>query len=137
MTTLIKRLGAVALLLGAIGLASATTVHVRLSGAQEVPAVKTKAHARAVISVRPNHQVSGEVITRGIKPTMVHIHEGAAGANGPIILWLKRSGANVWRVPPGSKLTSGQYKAFLAGDLYLNVHSARHPAGELRGQIKP
>lgn len=133
----IKRLGAVALLAGAIGLAGATTVHVRLSGAQEVPPVKTAARGEAVISVLPDHKVSGELTTHGVRPTMVHIHEGAAGANGPIVIWLKHTAGQTWRVPPGARLTGAQYKAFLAGDLYLNVHSARHPAGEIRGQIKP
>lgn len=137
MTTVYKRLAALVLLAGAIGLASATTVHVRLSGAQEVPAVKSAARGTAVISVMPNHHVSGEVITHGVKPTMVHIHEGAAGTNGPILIWLKHTGRNVWKVPAGAKLTAAQYKAFLAGHLYLNVHSHRHPGGEIRGQITP
>lgn len=137
MHTLIKRLGVLALLAGAIGLAGATTVHVRLSGAQEVPAVKTAASGTAVISVMADHVVRGEVITRGVKPTMVHIHQGAAGTNGPILIWLKHTAAHTWRVPPGAKLTKAEYKAFLAGDLYLNVHSKAHPAGEIRGQIRP
>ena len=133
----IQRLGAVALLAGGIGLASATTVHVRLTGAQEVPPVKTAATGEAVISVMPDHKVSGAVVTHGIKAFMAHIHEAAAGANGPVIIVLRHSAAHTWRVPPGAKLTGAQYRAFLAGDLYLNVHSKRHPAGEIRGQIKP
>lgn len=137
MITHIKRFAVLTLLAGALGVASATTVHVRLSGAAEVPAVKSAASARAVISVLPDHAVRGEVITRGIRPTMVHIHEGAAGTNGPVVIGLKHTGVNVWRVPAGAKLTLAQYRAFLAGDLYLNVHSHRHPGGELRGQIKP
>ena len=133
----IKRFGVLALLAGALGVASATTVHVHLSGAAEVPAVKSAASARAVISVLPNHAVRGELLTHGIRPTMVHIHECAAGTNGPVVIGLKHTGANIWRVPAGAKLTPAQYRAFLAGDLYLNVHSHRHPAGALRGQIKP
>jgi hypothetical protein len=35
------------------------------------------------------------------------------------------------------KLTDAQYKAFKAGDLYVNVHSAQHQGGEIRGQLKP
>ena len=137
MMKIIQRLGMIALLAGGIGLASAATVHVRLTGAQEVPAVTTAARGEAVITVLANHQVSGWVVTHGVKPTMVHIHEGAAGTNGPIVIWLKHSSGHTWRVPPGSKLTEAQYRAFRAGDLYLNVHSARHPAGEIRGQISP
>ncbi len=133
----LQKLGAAALLVCGIGLASATTIHVRLTGAQEVPPVKTAATGEAVISVLPDHKVSGEVITHGIKAFMAHIHEAAAGANGPVIIALQHTAAHTWRVPPGAKLTGAEYRAFLAGDLYLNVHSRRHPAGEIRGQIKP
>lgn len=137
MSQVLKRLAAIVLLASVIGFAHATTVHVRLSGAQEVPAVHTAARGSAVISVMPDHKVRGHVTTHGVKPTMVHIHEGAAGTNGPILIWLKHTGKNTWRVPAGAKLTAAQYRAFLAGHLYLNVHSHRHPAGEIRGQIRP
>jgi len=46
-------------------------------------------------------------------------------------------GENMWAVPSGMKLTDAQYAAFKAGDLYVNVHSAQHQGGEVRGQLKP
>lgn len=137
MTPMFKRAAAAVALAASVGLASAATVHVKLSGTQEVPAVKTSATAEAVITVLPNRSVSGTVTLHGVRATMAHIHLGAPGKNGPPIVFLKRGPHDTWRVPAGSKLTSAQYKGFLAGDLYLNVHTARHPAGELRGQIKP
>jgi hypothetical protein len=137
MNRLIRHLGWIVLLGGAIGLAAAATVHVRLSGAQEVPAIHSTARGEGIITVLPNHDLRAEVIVHGINPTMVHIHEGAAGHNGPPIIWLKQAGAHRWRVPPGTKLTAAEYQAFRAGKLYFNVHSKRDPAGELRGQIKP
>src|SRR5256885_10050764 len=32
-------------------------------------------------------------------------------------------------------LTDAQYTAFLAGDLYVNVHTLANPNGEIRGQL--
>jgi len=34
-------------------------------------------------------------------------------------------------------LTSAQFDAYRAGDLYVNVHSAANPSGEIRAQITP
>jgi hypothetical protein len=40
-------------------------------------------------------------------------------------------------VPDNAKLTEEQYRRFQMGELYVNVHSAAHPDGEIRGQLKP
>ena len=34
-------------------------------------------------------------------------------------------------------LTDDQFKAYKAGELYVNVHSAANPGGEVRAQLKP
>lgn len=131
-------LAAAAVLLAAgLGVASAATVHVRLAGSHETPPVKTAARGSAVIEVAADGSVSGKVETRGIKGTMAHIHEGAPGTDGPPIIALASGPHGTWVVPAGSKLSPNQYKEFLAGDLYVNVHSAAHPGGEIRGQLKP
>jgi hypothetical protein len=81
--------------------------------------------------------VRGSVTTSGVSVTAAHIHEAPAGKNGPIIVPLTQTAENVWTVPEGAKLTDAQYESFKAGNLYYNIHSAAHKAGELRGQIKP
>ena len=107
-----------------------------LSGAQEVPAVSTSGAGSSTIAVSPDKSVSGSVTTSGMAGTVAHIHTGAAGQNGPVIIPLTKSGENTWSVPPGTKLTDAQYDSFKAGNLYVNVHSAAHPGGEVRAQLK-
>jgi len=117
--------------------ARAEDVKVMLSGGQEVPPVSSSGAGTGAITVGEDKSVSGSVKTTGVNGTMAHIHNGAAGKNGPVIVPLTKDGDGAWTVPPGAKLTDAQYAAFKAGDLYVNVHSAQHQSGEIRGQLKP
>ena len=127
---------AAAFLLSAFaGAAFAEDVKVMLGGDQEVPPVTTAAKGGGTITVGDDMSVSGSVMTSGVDGTMAHIHHGAMGKNGPVLVTLTKSGDN-WMVPAGTKLTADQYKAYKAGELYINVHSAAHKGGEVRGQIK-
>lgn len=108
--------------------------HLKLTGAHEVPAVTTAASGTGTITVAPDRSVSGSVTATGMSPTMAHIHQGAPGVNGPVIIPLTQSG-NVFTVPAGAKLTDAQYDAYKAGNLYVNIHSAAHPGGEIRAQL--
>ena len=118
-------------------LAYAEDVKVSLTGGEEVPAVTTSASGSGTITIGEDHSVSGSVATTGIAGTAAHIHMAAPGQNGGVIVPLTKNGDNGWAVPPGSKLTDQQYAAYKAGNLYVNVHSAAHPSGEIRGQLKP
>ena len=57
-----------------------------LTGAQEVPPVKTSAKGTAKINVASDKTVSGSVTTSGINGVAAHIHQGATGRNGPVIV---------------------------------------------------
>jgi hypothetical protein len=120
-----------------VGVASAQQVKVTLSGDQEVPAVKTAGAGSGAISVAADKSVSGSVTTTGVAGTMAHIHEAAPGKNGPVVIPLSKSGDSTWSVPAGAKLTDAQFSSFKAGNLYVNVHTAANPGGEVRGQLKP
>jgi len=129
--------GAVAVLVaGYSGVSSAQEVKVTLSGSQEIPPVITSATGSGTITVA-DKAVSGSVTTTGVVGVAAHIHQGAAGQNGPVIIPLTKTGDNVWSVPAGAQLTDEQNAAFKAGNLYVNVHSAANKAGEIRGQLKP
>ena len=120
-----------------IGSAHAEDVKVALSGAEETPAVETAASGVGKFTIGTDKSVSGELKTSGIDGTVAHIHLGAPGQKGPPVITLVKGADGTWSVPPGSTLTDEQYASFKAGDLYVNVHSADHKPGEIRGQLKP
>jgi CHRD domain len=119
------------------GSALAVDLKLHLTGAEETPPVTTSAAGTGTITVAADKSVSGTIKTVGIEATVAHIHVGAPGQSGPPIITLDKGVDGVWSVPAGSKLTDDQYASFKAGNLYVNVHSAEHKAGEIRGQMKP
>ena len=119
------------------GSALAVDLKLNLTGAEETPPVTTSASGTGTITIAADKSVSGTVKTAGIEGTVAHIHVGAPGQSGPPIITLTKGADGQWSVPAGSKLTEDQYASFKAGNLYVNVHSAEHKAGEIRGQMKP
>ena len=136
--TLLAMIGVMAILVAmGVGVASAVDVKVTLSGSLEVPPVTTSATGSGTITVAADQSISGKITTTGVKGTAAHIHVAAPGTNGPVIVPLTKDGDNGWAVGPGAKLQDAHYQAFKDGNLYVNVHSAAQPNGEIRGQIKP
>jgi CHRD domain-containing protein len=121
----------------AAGATLAADMKLKLSGDQEVPPVQTQASGAGTIAVNDDKSVSGSITTTGINATAAHIHEAAMGKNGPVIIPLEKKSDKEFAVPAGAKLSDTQYKAFKAGDLYVNVHSDAHKGGEIRAQLKP
>jgi hypothetical protein len=109
---------------------------VNLTGAEEVPPVQTGASGSGSFRVAEDGSVSGSVTTTGVQGTMAHIHQGAKGQNGPVIVPLTKNG-DTYSVPEGRKLTQPQMDALKAGNLYVNVHSDRYKGGEIRAQLAP
>ncbi len=148
MTLVASRRGAIGVLaflgLAWVGLAQAAPISfsVELTGAQEVPAVQTAATGKADLTYDPDtRMVTWSVGYSGLSSpaTMAHFHgPAAAGANGPVTLWLSKHGT-----PPDSPITGSatltpeQATQFMAGQWYVNVHSKDHPPGEIRGQVVP
>jgi len=125
------------LLLGIAGVASPAEIAVTLAGDQVVPPVTTGAQGSGTITIGEDRAVSGSIQTTGITGTAAHIHLAAPGQNGPVAVPLAKTGEGAWAVAAGAKLTEAQYEAYKAGNLYVNVHSAAYPGGEIRGQLKP
>jgi hypothetical protein len=137
MKTQLWKAGSIAAGLMLAGIAFAGPVQVKLSGDQEVPPVTTSGSGSGTINVADDGTVSGSVMTTGVPGTMAHIHEGAPGKNGGVVIPLTKKGDNEWAVPAGAKLNDAQMKAFKEGHLYVNVHTEKNKGGEVRGQMKP
>jgi hypothetical protein len=65
--------------------------------------------------------------------TAAHIHLGKSGVSGPVIIPLcgpcKPSSSGT------AKITAAQIKDMSASKTYVNVHTAKNPNGEIRGQV--
>jgi hypothetical protein len=69
--------------------------------------------------------------TKIAKPTMAHIHSGAAGANGAPVITIDVASDMCVAVDPEV------LKAIIAApaSYYVNIHTADFPAGAIRGQL--
>jgi hypothetical protein len=108
---------------------------VALSGANEVPPVSTSASGTATIVVKDDCSVRGTVTVSGMKPAAAHIHLGGPKENGGVAVGLTKTSDTSFSVPEGAKLKPDQCQAHKAGKTYVNVHSAEHKGGEVRGQL--
>ena len=109
---------------------------VTLSGSNEVPPVTTSASGTGTVTIGADRSVKANITVTGMTATASHIHEGAAGTNGGVIVPFTKSGDNTFVAPDGAKRTEAQYASYKAGNLYVNVHSANNPGGEVRAQLK-
>ena len=122
---------------------SEEVVKVSLTGAQEVPPVKTSASGSGSFVISADKSVSGSITVTGVDGIAAHIHDSLPGQtmcgakNGPIIIPLTKGANNTWSTSPGAKLTDAQYASFKAGNLYVNVHSAANKGGEICSILKP
>ena len=130
---------------------------VHLTGNQQVAPVATDAFGMATIKLVDNGTaIAFRVIACDIvNVTASHIHVGAAGSNGPVIIPFfgnqplfssphgckilaegTRSEADLnTKASPSIMSWNDFVKALLAGNTYINVHTKTHPIGEIRGQL--
>ena len=109
-----------------------------LSGAQEVPPVNTGGRGEAQVRLDRNTRLmTWDVNFGGLTgpATAAHFHGPAApGQNAGVVVPIGQGG-----VPSPARgsatLTEAQAADLVAGRWYINVHTAAHPAGEIRGQV--
>ena len=126
-----------------VGSATAATVSFKVppTGAEQVPPVTTAGKGTADLTWDPSTRVvTWDVTDSGLTGpvTMAHFHNAPEGKNGPVAVWLTKKGTEATGPIKGeATLTPEQAQQFEAGDWYVNVHTKDHPAGEIRGQVKP
>lgn len=118
--------------------AAPVSINLVLSGAQEAPPNASAATGNGTFTIdSATRQFSIAVATAGMTGTMAHIHDGPMGVAGPILFPMTENPAGSGTWTTSGQLTEQQNVAFLAGRLYVNVHSATFPGGEVRAQILP
>lgn len=109
---------------------------VMLSGAQEVPAVTTSAKGIGFFMLQKHQgKLSIKVVVDGLSGaiTGAHLHQAAAGQNGAVVENLTTfiNGNTIMAdVDPTAYLAD-----LMAGNIYLNIHTAANANGEIRGQL--
>src|SRR5690606_19388228 len=69
-----------------------------------------------------------------------HFHHGEAGVNGGVVhgifdRFAGNTASGVWRTSGDGALVDTLVADLLRGHLYLNLHTAANPGGEIRGQV--
>lgn len=104
-----------------------------LDGAQEVPPVSTSARGWGIVRFDATTNVVRIVVrAEGLTGSAAHLHLGAAGLNGGVLVGLAFNGTE-WTGT--GTLSAANAAALQAAGCYLNVHTAANPGGEIRGQV--
>ncbi len=141
------------LLFGASTVMAQTTLRAVMTGAEEVPVDASNASGEAIFVVYAD-RIEYTLTARnlGTAVSASHIHLGFRGVAGPVILFLFNSttqGTFTGKVTGtitetdlipqptrGLSTFSDAISAVLGGRTYANLHTARVPGGEIRGQIE-
>ncbi len=118
---------------------SSTAMTSPLTGASEVPPVSTTGSGTVnatfnketnVLTWRVSYSGLSGPVTAG------HIHGPAmTGANAGVMIPFTGSVASPFEGK--ATLTAAQVADLMAGRLYVNLHTAKHPGGEVRAQLTP
>jgi hypothetical protein len=116
-----------------------------MKGSSESP--KGPASASGTFTVEfKNGQACVRMSVKGLgaRPIAAHIHKGAAGVNGGIVVDLKATAASTWKgTSPrvAQKCVAAQASVVSAirrnpSGYYANVHTPKNPGGAARGQLR-
>ena len=147
--------GALALVLATQASAQVVTLTTTMNGGEETPVLNTGMVGTAEVSVDIAERevaVTLNVFNVPTATTAGHIHVGAAGIAGPVVLNFPaavvgrtgdfsmtfRLGERdfVARPAQGINTLDDMIQAIVNGNSYVNIHTTQNPGGEIRGQLK-
>lgn len=110
------------------------------SGEFEVPSVNSVGSGISYVTVDVGSgAVAANVRTSGFTDAnAAHLHQAFAGLVGGVIVPLVQTGGagtDLWEAT--DTFTAGELAGFLAGEVYVNVHTPGNPGGEIRSQVVP
>ena len=114
-------------------------MHSAKSASGEIRGQLTAAASTAKGSVTGKYNNTTKILTltvtySGLTPTAWHLHKGAAGVAGPVVLDLGTTFTSPF-IFTTTALTTDQETDLKTGNYYLNIHSAAATGGEIRGQL--
>jgi hypothetical protein len=126
---------------GTMGYSSSSSVDTftaTLAGSQEVPPVNSAGSGAAEVTYdHKTNNLKWKVNYSGLSGPAVasHIHCPAGpGANAGVVVPFMAVGTSPFS---GEKvITPAQYADIAAGLCYVNIHTPKNPAGEIRGQLR-
>jgi hypothetical protein len=133
---------ALSILFLATPIAFGQTLGAVLTGSQEVPPTSTPGFGNATVtfdSTRANITTTITVANLGAPINNFHIHEGAAGVAGPVVVNLIGLGGvfanGTMTVTTPIAADVAQRMLQNPGNFYVNVHTTQFPSGAIRGQL--
>jgi CHRD domain/Secretion system C-terminal sorting domain len=118
---------------------SQTHFTANFTGDQENPAVTTSATGTGSFTLT-SKGLEFNITVEGLTFTAAHFHNGAIGVNGGVVRTITgdftgNTASGIWTSTDSEPLTPALVTDLLAGNLYVNLHTAANPGGELRGQV--
>ena len=114
-------------------------IDVAMTGDAEKDPVTTTATGTALIRITSDKTLYSKLsvsnLEAGDELSAGHIHTGATGVNGPVLIALAGAVAD-FGVGKISTVTDAQYLVIKNDAVYVNAHSVNHPGGIIRGQIR-
>ncbi len=127
--------GAALLFSAAAAFAAPQTFTANLSSSNEVGGAAGLTGTATVTADPSSGQVCAKVTSDVTGAGAMHIHKGATGANGPVVVTLDVKSINGASICATATPTIAAAIAADPAGYYVNIHTPAKPAGALRGQL--